>query len=557
MKKFFLSALVDFPDDANSLYDEQSLDAMAKTLREIGVKRVHWQWYPDLRDGYFWENSAPVFENAKKTAQNLPEMNRSFVKAAKKYGLETVAVMRPLEGGNWPAFSPWYPHVGKRPGGIPHIGGDVRWVTYFLLDHPEMRVKRRSFDIDPNAKNKTIGSVKLYKQNDYLANIRKEDIVIYVSGDNSRYRRYEGDFTFAEGKERCGETVVTENQVFAKKDELIVTLTLGGLNIKEQYAALAVTGREDADPAGQFCNTAYGAIRCFDPEGSEICATPGQFVFKFNWALDPLECGFNFDDGFGDTGAIVLDRPGATEYIAISKGKNGYLPGTLCEWEPEVQKYWFSQLEQALDEDFDMYSNRIECHSAMTDEPYAYGYNDCIKKEYEKRFGPCDEQNIDSVKLAEIRGDKFSEIFAEGARKVRERGKKIVAMLNLEMLHKPIPYSRRLAYPMNVDWQWRRWLDETRPDAINLRTFTYTPEFVFNDPQSMAIINTAKQYGVPLIYERYVSENFPAEYKRIKDTGLFSSCILYEVCSVMKSDGNGGVTITQPEMINELQKNLG
>jgi hypothetical protein len=271
----FLSALVDFPDDALSIYDEESLDAMVRTLRDMGVKRIHWQWYVRPADGLDWEHSAPVFENSKKTAKNLPEMSRSFVNAAKRYGLQTVAVMRPLETGHWMPFSPWYPYDGE-PAGVPHIGGDLRIATRFLLAHPELRVKRRSYDTDPAALDKTICSIRLYKQNDYPTNITKDDIAIYVSDDNSRYRRYEDGFALETGREPCRETVVVEKfgsdykdqLILSMKDAPVLTLTLSGLHIKERYTAVAVTGRTGNESAGIFCNALYHAIHCFDSEGS-------------------------------------------------------------------------------------------------------------------------------------------------------------------------------------------------------------------------------------------------------------------------------------------------
>ena len=563
----FLSALVDFPDDAITGYDERSLDAMMRTLRDIGVKRVHMQWYSNRAFGYVWENSAPLYEGLKKTAEDLPEMGRSFANAAKRYGLETVLVMRPLETGDWHTFSPWYPYEGK-PTGIPQIGGEIRIASHFLLNHSELRVKRRRWDTDPDVLNKTITCIRLYKQNDYPTNITKDDITLYVSDDNSGYRRYEGEFTFEISCEPCAETVIAgktpsstyEDEIIAIKDDPILVLTISGLNIKERYVAVAVTGREGNDPAGFFRNAPYHAIRCFH-DGALLSATPGSYWWK--WEDDggeqetnksPLDFGFNFDDGFGTIGTITLDLPGKTEYLAIAKGKNEYLPGTLCECEPAVQEYWMSLLDQALDEDFDIYANRIECHSAMTDEPYAYGYNDSIKAEYARRYGPCSEEEMEPSKIAAIRGDTFSELFAKGARAARARGKKVAVSLNLEMLHKPIPYQRLLAYPAHVDWQWERWLTEIQPDLIIVRTFIYSPEFVLNDPQCMAIINAAKARGVELTFERYVRKDFPNEYKRLRDTGLFSSMILYETATVMKSDGNGNVIITMPEMIEELKK---
>lgn len=112
------------------------------------------------------------------------------------------------------------------------------------------------------------------------------------------------------------------------------------------------------------------------------------------------------------------------------------------------------------------------------------------------------------------------------------KGKEVYVTLNIEMLHDPIPLNRRYAYPMNVQWQWERWLEEIRPDEINFRMFKNTPRFLLNDPQCKHMLEVAKSYNVPMTVERYVNPNMEEEYRMLNETGLFDAFIVYESASL-------------------------
>lgn len=104
------------------------------------------------------------------------------------------------------AFSPY--HTRGLQTGLPTMGGKMLNLSAFLRKHPQMRIKRRSYDVDPNADSKTIAFIKLYKQNNIPARIRKENITIYTSPDNSYYKPYNKDFTFTLSEETAKETVM-------------------------------------------------------------------------------------------------------------------------------------------------------------------------------------------------------------------------------------------------------------------------------------------------------------------------------------------------------------
>jgi len=572
---FYLSALVDFPDDCGeAVYTREGLNAMAEALADIKVKRLYWQWYGDARNRQWWDSRISVGSDISpqnRQARAVPDFNRVVVEAAKRLGMSTVGIMRCQESGNAGLYSEFYPEVrklGEREG-IPSAGGYTITPDAYLLKNPESRIKRRTWDIDEEAERMNICTIELRKQNARPTRIRKENIEIFVSEKNYNYRKYEGEFGFIISAAVAEEDVVVTapaadgsnygRATITRKGETVTAIRLTGLNISEPFVAVvcrcgAPEDSEDRD--AYFCNTLNAAIRCYAGDGRLIPVNVGnnRKVWRDPEDRDWRECGCLYDGGFGDYFEFTLDPPEGEGLYAISRGKNRYVHSDLCECDPGVQDWWMKCLDQCIEDGYDMISHRVENHSLMMDEPFAYGYNDSIKELYYRRYGKCDESLMDPKKIAKVRGDVFSELFRKGAERTRAAGRKVVLMLNTEMLHNPIPLSRRFAYPMNVEWQWERWLEEIQPDEITLRTFCYSPEFVLSDPQCMNILRKAKATGAPITYERYLREDFVRDYRTVRDSGYFTSITLYEVANVLKSDGAGGVIEKCPELFRELRK---
>ena len=229
-----------------------------------------------------------------------------------------------------------------------------------------------------------------------------------------------------------------------------------------------------------------------------------------------------------------MDPDGKEGYIGIAKGKDLYARGALCECESFMQEHWLSFLEKAMEDGYNYIGNCIECHTVHVDEPFAYGYNNCIKEEYFRCYGKCEEQDMDLDKIAKIRGDAYTKLFVEGARRARAKGRKVYITLNIEMLHDPISLDRRYTYPMNVQWQWERWLEEIRPDEINFRMYKNTPHFLLNDPQCKHTLEEVKSYNVPLTVERCTFGDMAEEYQMLNETGLFDAFIVYKTASLLQ-----------------------
>jgi hypothetical protein len=555
-----LAALMDFPDDARHIFYESTMYAMMERLRQAGVSRVYLQYYGTKDYGLFWNHKAPTHREIAKTGELLPDYSSVFVEAAKKQGMETAVIMKPQEQGIWQTFSPYYAESRENPG-INYMGGKLLMTTNFVRNNPQLRIKRRTWDIDPDADKKIVKTIRLFKQNNIHTRIKKENIGIYVSENNANYKKYDKDFEVTYSITTAGSDTISGSfskdypvDTITKKDEDIEVITISGISINEKFIAIEVSCKGETDKDRYFTNVPIKTIAIFGADGNEICASQGHASRFCPKDIPFLDAGFHFDDGFGEYFPETLDPVEGSGYAVICKGKDEYIHTSLCECEQEVMEDWMHWQEKAMDDGFDMVGNRIENHACHVDEPFAYGYNDCIKEEYFRRYGKCSEKEMSREGISKIRGDAYTELFKKSAESARRRGRKFILTLNVEMLYDPIPVARHMAYPMNVEWQWERWLEETQPDEINIRSYQMSPGFILNDPQCKHILDTARRTGIPMTLERYDYWDFAEDFKMVRDTGIFSSMTLYETNNIIQSDGKGGIVEIKPGLLKQLEK---
>jgi hypothetical protein len=119
------------------------------------------------------------------------------------------------------------------------------------------------------------------------------------------------------------------------------------------------------------------------------------------------------------------------------------------------------------------------------------------------------------------------------------------------------PGSRKLAYPANIEFDWRTWVRDGLLDEAMLRPFATPFDRIFKDDRTaQEMIETCRQGGVPVTVNRYVWANraLPAEFKRVLEDGRFSGFVLYETWAYMQfmRDGHcvmaGGEQRPSPQM---------
>jgi hypothetical protein len=541
-RPFFLSVLVDFPDDAEqAVYTPARVDTMMRLFREMGIRRVYWIHYGDESTEGFWKPHGEKNDaNLQGSIRALKQPIRVAAQAARRHGLEIYGFFKPYETGISMIFPEGSPE-GQRWGQIPHLGSMIPCVMKPVREHPEWRIRRRQDDLPRDVEKLPIHEIKLYKSDAAPTRINKENLQIWISERNYRYTRKPVAFQFRDSVEPAPHDFVDlEGKVIAAKGAPVRALTLSGLNLTDKCILLTTDFEEGpgdfAFSAPDMLQVSYGgrpipvstgAGGTFNGESSVWC--PEQIDFR-NWGVE-------FDNGFGRA-VVKLDVPnrnGKLGWVGFMRGRNTYLPAALCESYPEVQDFWLQQVDAILDAGVDGVDFRIENHCTHTDDPFAYGWNDVVTA----------KAGNDPKQIAKYRGQQYTAFLRKARERIRARGKKMQLHLNVEFLRPDPRPSRRLAYPWNIEFDWRGWLAEGLADEATLRTFQYTPEFVLNDAFSKEVIAACQRHGVPMHYNRYM--NVPAkpasEYvkdlERIYRDGRFQSFIVYEASSFLIPEGDG------------------
>tara|TARA_Y100001934_G_scaffold11661_1_gene14758 strand:- start:7094 stop:8830 length:1737 start_codon:yes stop_codon:yes gene_type:complete len=529
--RFHLSVLVDFIDDAlETHYTPAKLDKMMALFREMGIRRVYWVHLGGAREGMFWSGQGSN-EKSRSTSASLGGTPiKAAVRSARKAGLEIYGYLKPYEGGMSYSLPAGSPQAIEKPGPS-RKGGPVAVASNFVRQHPDLRIRRRMTDIPAGLDSIPIQRIDLVKSDDRPTRVRKEHIEIWTSPDNYRYERRPTDFDFRD--------TVEQGRV----------LTLRGLNLTNKYV-LVTTNLRGKD--GDFANHATRLIRAFGPNHIQLPISVATDYCVWKPKRNFRTYGLEFDTGGYRAKKIVLDvdsSNGDRGFIAFCRGRNEYSPGALCEAYSEVRQHWLRLLRECLDAGVDGIDFRVQCHSTWSDEPFAYGYNEPIIREYRNRHGA----NIPIVQfetnlLAEIRGEYFTQFLKQAARMIHQRDKRMQVHVNIDLASPE--FSNRInpfTYPRNIKFDWQTWLGFA--DEVTFRSLVLRPAELNSHAMSQKVISASGQAGLPIHFNRYLNQagqDFEAlrkEIQIIRNSGRFRSFILYEGKRLIGPDGAGSVRL--------------
>jgi hypothetical protein len=124
--------------------------------------------------------------------------------------------------------------------------------------------------------------------------------------------------------------------------------------------------------------------------------------------------------------------------------------------------------------------------------------------------------------------------------------------LNVDWFRDPSqrPGSRRLAYPANIEFDWKGWVEGGLADAAVLRPFALPFEGIFGgDPVAGDMVGSCRDRRIPVTVNRYVWNRvgLADEFKRVRSDGRFDGFVLYETWSYMRAHSDGSWRLSGPD----------
>lgn len=558
-RSFEAEAFVDFVDDAliaSRPLTPRDLDAMMATLASWGIRRVSWGYYGDGHGGMlcpeaYTLDKCHTWRLLGETYRRLGNPLRVAVEAGHRHGMEVYAYFKPYETGPGLLFPDGSPAAADN-GLLDHRGGRLGWMDPFVRDHPHLRIARRRDAAVPDPATQAVHSLRLVKSDDKPTRITPERLQIWTSAHNWRYQRCPAAFTFEQSIERSPREVRDQSgRLITAAGAPVRVLTLSGLSLDDAFILVTT----DFAEGGDFSNSGTALLEARDASGRPIEGSFATGSTVYCGALMGFrEQGLTYDFGWGRH-MVTLDAPsadGRTGLIAFTRGRNAYLPGALCEAEPQVCDFWFKCLEEMIDAGVDGVDFREENHSTHTDFPEEYGYNDVV-------LARCSESAGEALRaqVAAVRGNAFTAFLGACKARLTRAGKPLRYNLQLDFFRPDPPPQRLLAFPLNIDFQWRRWIDQGILDRAILRF--YSPPClnrggglaeVLRDSVAVEMMDRCAAAGLPMAVNRYIGG--PGEAGLGAEVGLaradprLSGYIFYETAEYLRFEDEGRCVITKP-----------
>ena len=251
-RPFLLSATVAFPDDCSEVvFTKALLEHLLERMKWMGVRRIHWEYYGDMTRGY-WATAirrpaqggvtgvnVPGIHPIKQTLLNFgePPINVG-ARLARQLGLEFYAIIKPYEAGHStsePLGSPRRREIT----GLPRIGGVSDRSYPWTVRHPELRLRARQSDLPRGMDGIIVEAIQLRKLNYSAHSLRGEQLEIWTSTDNYKYRKRNIRFTVKESVETCPRDVFDINgKLVTAKGAKVRALTLQGLKLSDPFIAI-------------------------------------------------------------------------------------------------------------------------------------------------------------------------------------------------------------------------------------------------------------------------------------------------------------------------------
>jgi len=575
-----LSVTVDFPDDvAKGPYDAARLDALMGLIRDLGATRVHWLYYGGVAadDPYRgniwhcrWSGHGPA------TIAALGEPLQAAVRAAHARGLEIYGVLKPFNGGLSGSFPTGSPQAGSASR-LSRIGGTLQQVIPFLEAHPEMRLQRQPLVPAGDAAG-PIREIHLRKADAAATRLRPHHLRIWVSADNHCYRPLDLVPQGTVALEPAPADVRDyHGNLLTRAGELVRVVRLTGLDLTAPFIVLTT---DRADGPGDFRNTPLGMVTALGDDRRPLPCVLATHAALWIKPRDFRAYGLEFDQGYGHI-PVTLDEPwpekppgdpwthfaGEDEFaeeallghgraggfVALARGRNEFLAAAPCESYPAVRALWRGWIGAMLDAGVDGVDLRVSAHGCLSDEPEAYGWNPPVLAACRERFGP---GPVTAAQVAAMRGDHYTDFVRETSGLVRGRGRKLQVHLHAEAWRPHPVFGQQHGLPANLDFQWRRWLEEGLVDEATLRTSWFEAaedplnaaatrrsrlDEALADPVVGEMLAVAAARRVPVTLNRYIGraarlDEYLDDLTRAMRDGRLAGFDVYEFFDLAQSD---------------------
>lgn len=529
---FKVSLLFDTPMCiVSNFYTPGRLRDQMRVIRDLGVDRLHWQYYGDWPS--FWHSKTlPWAAQAGRTFRSCPDLLKETVKAAHGAGLELIGDLKVFDLG----FNCFFVDRKRKGWGTAlELENRHSCVIPEIEDHPEWTLRDRPEWRRPAAS--SIARIRFYSR-DPIPRLDPASVRLYTSADNITFRPYRGNVAFRQGREPRRHRLWTPAGLRqAPGSQVNDYLEWSGLHLTVPYFSVRIEGKAPV----QLRHRGFMLAEAEGPDGREA-----PFTLATN---GNLEQGFFFWKGWQGWNnmdeALLQDRVLDGRNLGLVFREADRMPTMLEPAFEGARRIWLNRVSRILAGGADGVSIRTYCHHNGPMHYMKYAYAAPVVTAFRERWGRDPEAGVeDETRIRRIRADFYSQFIRDASVLTRARGGKF--MVELESgAEIPDTLSSRMQLPM----EWRRWIEEGWLDEIRLKYFTAENPFIHRE-----VLPAARARGIPVqLISRCLHQGVDLRTREIgallgrrATASGFSGYCLYEQQNLMDINQEGLTEVKGP-----------
>lgn len=443
---------------------------------------------------------------------------------------------------------------------------DLEQVQY---QHREKKMQRRPLPPGFAPANAPVGAIRFIKDDNLASPVRVEELQLWVSDDNLRYRPYTGPLRRRESvEERAFLRWWEETRAPPGRVRI---LHLEGLQITEPFFAVTVPAhRTDC----LFRNQLHRLVEMESADGQpfpftfclhpDAQPTPGAGPADFPWHGEKIWRGGLREGiywGGIPTGTIPavdgMERLWALDNVCrvtgFKRGTVEFAGSVFCPAYDEVHDFWLSRIRGAYEAGADGVDIRIRNHNKCL-EWARMGFNPPVVAEYRRRYGAdITREPVDHIKHQQLLGEFYLGFLRKARALSRQYRRVLQHHVSISMDVTPAQMGM-----VGIYWDWRTWLKEGLADEITLKEIFPGHPF-FDEVTDLARASRIRMHFCPfmnsvLAREPNYDEIIGGHMARALEEGL-DGYWLHEVYCLLKRDVvNDKVEFTHPKLENAIRR---
>lgn len=439
-------------------------------------------------------------------------------------------------------------------------------------EHREKKMRHRPTPEGFAPSDAPVGTIRFVRDSAEASPVGVEELRVWVSEDNVRYRPYEGPIRRSDGVET--RTFVKWWEETAEAPRRVRVLTLGGLDIRSKFFAVTLPPQRTEE---LFRNRLHRLAEVEAVDGRPLAfhyaihpdckPTPNMTSEDFPWHGEKLwKGGLRYGVFWGGvpSGTIPVVDPmdhlwaldNLNRVIGFGRGVVEFAGSAFCPAYPEVQEFWLSRIRTAYESGADGVDIRIRNHNKYMEWSRA-GWNAPVVEEYRRRYGvDINRERVDHVLHQRLLGEYYT-AFVRRARALADGYERSLQQhVSTSMDTSPEQMSM-----MNIGWDWRAWLDERLVDEITLKEVFPGTNF-FDEVTELARARGIKTHFCPFMntvlrrepdYEKVIGGHIESA-RRSGCDGYW----LHELYCILDIDAAAGrVAFTHPKLGEALARARG